>query len=1004
MGQMPPRQHLLPAGVPRSDGTYSPPQQQRQYYAPAPMPQHSPQYQPEPTYLQQVAHPYEQHMQHMQHMQPQQMMPPPQQMLPPRHASPPRRTTPTPTSLPTPAPLPPPGMRQQSSSSLANGGSSKSLPLAAPTLPAASPPTHYCKLSVLMLVLGGVLGYAYRSASAGPAACAAYKANSSRAAMLTSVLSSLDVSNPDKLAGQIDQWVTFQDEGGGALALGGSGGGPSVVQWLVTPSAGVERCGDGLFLSGPQPSPLNIMVYLLLLLWSFVGVAIGADVFMLAIEQITSQETTVRKVVNGQVKEFTVLVWNATIANLTLMALGSSAPEILLSVIEITSSGFYAGELGPSTIVGSAAFNLLVISAVCVTAIPKGEGRLIKDRSVFAVTATFSVLAYVWLIVILVSISPNVVEVWEGAVTFLLFAVLIWLAYAADQGACNFGSSADTGGRVVAISKTGKALDMDEALSAYDSGLSPEEQQERLAKMLERPKTRAFYRVNAVHSMTDGMTSEKKKALSASGPAVLNFATAMLTPQAGDRHVDVVVLRSGNLGVSAAVAYRSVGAATESKGEGYITVAPMQVETSVRLPILPGEAAFYVVLVDPTQGCDIGSTWSCAVLVEKPSSPGMLKFEHERLSVKESMGKVEVAVLRVGGHAGRIKCKVRTKDQTALAGSDYEPIDRTLIFADGETRATFPIYIVDDDVYESDETFQVVLSEPEGGVTFDPTCDGGADKAVATVTIVSDEQVRRKVDELAALVNFNQDDVMVSANSWSEQFQEAFEFDADDGGFLMYLLSLPWKVIFAFTPPARMMGGWLCFFIALVFIGLLTALIGDLAAHMGCCMGIAPAITAITFVALGTSLPDTFASRTAAQSEPYADSSIGNITGSNSVNVFLGLGLPWMVAAFYWANIGRYTKEAEWRARYSSYDWYTPDMPVAFVVDAGDLGFSVAVFTGCALVCLATLLLRRATIGYELGGSAVTANATAVFFVLLWFFYIGASVLYSYRIGPFAGA
>ena len=54
----------------------------------------------------------------------------------------------------------------------------------------------------------------------------------------------------------------------------------------------------------------------------------------------------------------------------------------------------------------------------------------------------------------------------------------------------------------------------------------------------------------------------------------------------------------------------------------------------------------------------------------------------------------------------------------------------------------------------------------------------------------------------------------------------------------MYLLALPWKVIFAFTPPPRMMGGWLCFFITLVFIGLLTALIGDLAAHM---VGAAPA-------------------------------------------------------------------------------------------------------------------------------------------------------------------
>ena len=77
---------------------------------------------------------------------------------------------------------------------------------------------------------------------------------------------------------------------------------------------------------------------------------------------------------------FTVTVWNATVANLTLMALGSSAPEILLSLIEIGSNRFYSGELGPSTIVGSAAFNLLVISAVCVVAVgPAGVTLLTND-------------------------------------------------------------------------------------------------------------------------------------------------------------------------------------------------------------------------------------------------------------------------------------------------------------------------------------------------------------------------------------------------------------------------------------------------------------------------------------------------------------------------------------------------------------------------------------------------------------------------------------------------
>ena len=49
----------------------------------------------------------------------------------------------------------------------------------------------------------------------------------------------------------------------------------------------------------------------------------------------------------------------------------------------------------------------------------------------------------------------------------------------------------------------------------------------------------------------------------------------------------------------------------------------------------------------------------------------------------------------------------------------------------------------------------------------------------------------------------------------------------------------------------------------------------------------------------GTSLPDLFASKQAAQMEATADNSVGNVTGSNSVNVFLGLGLPWTLAAIY---------------------------------------------------------------------------------------------------------
>ena len=97
-----------------------------------------------------------------------------------------------------------------------------------------------------------------------------------------------------------------------------------------------------------------------------------------------------------RVGEFSV--WNPTIANLTLMALGSSAPEIMLSVIETLSTlGQVPGELGPSTIVGSAAFNLLVISAVSIDSVPTGELKKIADLGVFAITATSSLFAYIWM-------------------------------------------------------------------------------------------------------------------------------------------------------------------------------------------------------------------------------------------------------------------------------------------------------------------------------------------------------------------------------------------------------------------------------------------------------------------------------------------------------------------------------------------------------------------------------------------------------------------------------
>ena len=123
--------------------------------------------------------------------------------------------------------------------------------------------------------------------------------------------------------------------------------------------------------------------------------------------------------------------------------------------------------------------------------------------------------------------------------------------------------------------------------------------------------------------------------------------------------------------------------------------------------------------------------------------------------------------------------------------------------------------------------------------------------------------------------------------------------DVTMGEAIMHFLTIQWKVFFAIIPPSKMGGGWPAFIIALSLIGAVTFVVGEIASVLGCTLALKDSVTAITLVAMGTSLPDTFASMTAAKNSKYADSAVGNITGSNCVNVFLGLGLPWVIASYY---------------------------------------------------------------------------------------------------------
>jgi len=76
-------------------------------------------------------------------------------------------------------------------------------------------------------------------------------------------------------------------------------------------------------------------LYCVLLVYIFVGISIISDIFMDSINVITAATIVVsERTTDGNVQRRQVNLWNPTVANLTLMALGSSAPEIMLNVIE----------------------------------------------------------------------------------------------------------------------------------------------------------------------------------------------------------------------------------------------------------------------------------------------------------------------------------------------------------------------------------------------------------------------------------------------------------------------------------------------------------------------------------------------------------------------------------------------------------------------------------------------------------------------------------------------
>eukprot|EP00892_Ulva_mutabilis_P009649 jgi/Ulvmu1/7056/UM033_0116.1 len=795
------------------------------------------------------------------------------------------------------------------------------------------------------------------------------------------------------------------------------------------------------------------LVYGLALVWCFFGVAIISDIFMSAIEVITSAEKTVkRKNRHGVETEISVLVWNPTVANLTLMALGSSAPEIMLAAIEtIINLGQTPGELGPSTIVGSAAYNLFMISAVCIVSIPGDEIRKISDFPVFVCTALFSLWAYLWMLIVYVIWTPSEITLVEAGLTLLYLPIMVGLAYLIDarpwiQHASDPGEEPGDGAgyqrlvgaevemadgkhmhitkheieatvnpmmqaasqEMVAESRRTLSLtasDVVKCIQAVDGDDVDAMKQAAmdLVQQNQKPMTSIQYKINARKALAGSphlgavlatnytpstVVPESHAGTSRSAIGTVTFGATAYTCTETEGRIKLQVICErfaqykqeivrvtyctrdgqaiGGMQQMMDADYESTSGELvfqpgESIKEVYVNILEDDVEEGVE--------GFYVDLL-PVDGCEVQLLRSTAnVIVTDSTSAGRVMFTESSIEAPHLSKYVLVPVERKMGCEGDVSVCYKTVNGTATAGVNFQEVVGTLTFAAGEKQKDIRIPVLKG---AADTQFQLLLSNPENTALNER-------KAICDIYFTTDEKFGLVMRMIKGIMQ-RQDKVLSSSNSWLSQFKEAIVPGGDvslDGepaeeleftDYILHYISFSWKVIFATVPPPEYWSGGPCFVVSVLYIGGVTYIVGELASCFGCAVSLPDAVTAFSFVALGTSLPDTFASRQAAQESPDADAAIGNVTGSNSVNVFLGLGIPWLIAAVYSSLKG-----------------------VVYYAPPGALSFSVTVYMCCSAIAFFILVTKRILSGGELGGKGFMRTGFATILGSLWLVYLTLS-------------
>lgn len=130
-------------------------------------------------------------------------------------------------------------------------------------------------------------------------------------------------------------------------------------------------------------------------------------------------------------------------------------------------------------------------------------------------------------------------------------------------------------------------------------------------------------------------------------------------------------------------------------------------------------------------GLTLGTPDSLTLTITDDETVPTVSFVTNAANVVENAGPLVVTVQLSGGMQTAVTVAIASQNQTATAGSDYDPIARTLTFAPGSTSQTVSLNIRNDLTEEGNETLKLTLSNPN------PIALG--EHSLLTVTILDDD-------------------------------------------------------------------------------------------------------------------------------------------------------------------------------------------------------------------------------------------------------------------------